>query len=85
LAFVAFLLLIAVVLFTGLLSSKMQSEIVEGVNKELEASARGYRDELKRWLTQHREAIEASTDYLKYTQNPVPYLVSARLANVRLR
>lgn len=78
LAFVAFLLLIAVGLLAGLSNSKMQSEIVDGVNKELQATARGYRDELKRWLTQRTEAIEASTDYLKYAQNPVPYLVLAK-------
>jgi len=54
LAFVAFLLLIAVVLLTGLSYSKMQSEIVDGINEELEVSARGYRDDIKRWRTQQQ-------------------------------
>ena len=78
LAFVAFLLLVAVVVLTGLSYVRMRAEIIDGVSLELEASARGYRDELKRWLWQRVEAIEASTDYLKYAQNPVPYLVVAK-------
>ena len=78
LAFVVFLLLVAVVVLTGLSYVRMRAEIIDGVSLELEASARGYRDELKRWLGQRAEAIEGSTDYLKYAQNPVPYLVVAK-------
>ena len=78
LAFVAILLLIAVILLTGLSYARMRAEIIDGIKLELDASARGYRDELKRWLVQRGEAIEASTDYLKYAQNAVPYLVVAK-------
>ena len=78
LIFVSALLLAAVVVLGGLSYFRMRAEIVSGISLELAASARGYRDELARWLAQRTQAVEASTDYLKYAQNPAPYLVLAK-------
>ncbi len=60
LAFVALLLMIVVAALTTMAYWQMRSEIITGVNKDIEAAVRGNREALSRWMGQRRDAISAA-------------------------
>ena len=55
LVFVAVLLVAAVALLSGLSYWQMRTEIVVGVDKEIDSAIRGNREALSRWLAQRRD------------------------------
>ncbi len=75
LAFVALLLMLAVALLSGLAYWQMRAEIVDGVNKEIDAAVRGNREALSRWMAQRRDAVDATANRLAQASDPVPFLI----------
>ena len=71
LVFVAVLLVAAVALLSGLSYWQMRTEIVVGVDKEIDSAIRGNREALSRWLAQRRDAIDAT----RSTRQPTAWLI----------
>ncbi|MBI3689579.1 MAG: methyl-accepting chemotaxis protein, partial [Mycolicibacterium aromaticivorans] len=57
---------------------QMRTEIVDGVNMELEAAVRGNREALSRWMAQRRDAIEATAGRLSAASDPIPFLIAGK-------
>ena len=74
LAFVALLLMIAVAALSAIAYWQMRSEIIDGVNKDIEAAVRGNREALTRWMGQRRDAIAAAATSLPAASDPRPFL-----------
>ena len=75
LAFVAALLVIVTAVLSGSAYWKMREEIIEGVGQEIKAAVSGSRGIIAHWITQRRDAIEATTASLPTADNPVPFLI----------
>lgn len=80
LVFVAVLLVAAVALLSGLSYWQMRTEIVAGVDKEIDSAIRGNREALSRWLAQRRDAIDAAANGLAHPGSPIPALVLGKEA-----
>ena len=80
LVFVAVLLVAAVALLSGLSYWQMRTEIVVGVDKEIDSAIRGNREALSRWLAQRRDAIDAAANGLAHPGSPIPALVLGKEA-----
>jgi methyl-accepting chemotaxis protein len=78
LAFVALLLLVVIAALAGVAYWQMRNEIVNGVNKEIEAAVRGNREALARWMAQRRDAIEATANSLATASDPLPFLIAGK-------
>ncbi len=75
LAFVAVLLMAAIAVLSAVAYLRMRTEIVKGVNQEIEATVQGNRAAMARWITQRRDAIEATATSLQMVTDPVPFLI----------
>ena len=80
LVFVAILLLVVIAALSGLAYWQMRTEIVNGVNKEIEAAVRGNREALARWMAQRRDAIDATAARLPNAGEPIPFLITGKEA-----
>ena len=78
LAFVAILLLAVIASLSSVAYWQMRAEIVNGVNKEIEAAVRGNREALSRWITQRRDAMEAAAARMPSASDPIPFLIAAK-------
>ncbi|GGX77554.1 methyl-accepting chemotaxis protein [Vogesella alkaliphila] len=73
--FVAILLAIAIALLSALSYQRMRSEIILGVQQELDAAIAGNGEALGRWLAQRRDAIQATANRLADVDASAPYPV----------
>ena len=73
--FVTVLLVVAVALLSAVSYWQMRTEIVVGVDKEIDTAIRGNREALSRWLAQRRDAIDAMANGLIHAGSPIPALV----------
>ena len=78
LVFVAILLMAVIAALSGLAYWQMRTEIVNGVNKEIEAAVRGNREALARWMAQRRDAINAAATQLATASEPIPFLITGK-------
>ena len=78
LVFVAILLMVVIAALSGLAYWQMRTEIVNGVNKEIEAAVRGNREALARWMAQRRDAINATATPLTSASDPIPFLIAGK-------
>jgi len=74
LALVAVMIMLVIAALSGIAYWQMRIQIVDGVNKEIEASVRGNREALSRWMAQRRDAIEATANRLSAGGDPLPFL-----------
>lgn len=75
---VAALLLVVTAALSAVAYWQMRKEIVSGVEKEIEASVRGNREALARWIAQRRDAIESTASRLASADDPYPFLVAGK-------
>ena len=66
--------MLVIAALSGIAYWQMRIQIVDGVNKEIEASVRGNREALSRWIAQRRDAIEAAANRLTSEGDPLPFL-----------
>ena len=71
--FVAILLAIAIAVLSALAYQRMRSEIIHGVQQELDAAIAGNGEALGRWLAQRRDAIQATANRLGDVDASAPY------------
>lgn len=74
LALVVAMIMLVIAALSGIAYWQMRIQIVDGVNKEIEASVRGNREALSRWIAQRRDAIEAAANRLTSEGDPLPFL-----------
>ena len=80
LVFVAVMLAAVIAGLSGIAYWQMRTEIVDGVNKEIEAAVKGNREALSRWMAQRYNAIEATAARLSQSAEPIPFLVAGKEA-----
>ena len=80
LVFVAVILAAVIAGLSGIAYWQMRTEIVDGVNKEIEAAVKGNREALSRWMAQRYNAIEATAARLSQSAEPIPFLVAGKEA-----
>jgi methyl-accepting chemotaxis protein len=80
LVFVAVMLASVIAGLSGIAYWQMQAEIINGVNKEIEASVKGNREALARWMAQRFNAIEATAARLSEVDEPIPFLIAGKEA-----
>ena len=68
------MIMLVIAALSGIAYWQMRIQIVDGVNKEIEASVRGNREALSRWIAQRRDAIEAAANRLTSEGDPLPFL-----------
>ena len=56
LALVVAMIMLVIAALSGIAYWQMRTQIVDGVNKEIEASVRGNREALSRWIAQRKRA-----------------------------
>ena len=78
LAFVAILLLAVIASLSSVAYWQMRAEIVNGVNKEIEAAVRGNCEALSRWTTRLRDACEAAAARNPSAIDPIPFLIATK-------
>ncbi len=78
LAFVALLLLTSIAVLSGVAYLQMRTEIIKGVDHEIEAAVRGNREVMAQWIAQRRDAIEATTARLETADDPGPFLIAGK-------
>ena len=71
--FVAILLAIAIALLSALSYQRMRSEIILGVQQELDAAIAGNSEALGRWMAQRRDAIQSTANRLAEVDASAPY------------
>ncbi|WP_217450821.1 methyl-accepting chemotaxis protein [Vogesella oryzae] len=72
--FVAILLAIAIAVLSALAYQRMRSEIIIGVEHELDAAITGNSAALERWVGQRRDAIQSAANHLTAAADPYPVL-----------
>ena len=78
LAFVMLLVMIVIAALASVAYWQMRNEIVDSVSQELSAAVRGNREALVRWMTQRRDAIEATATQLAGAADPGAFLVAGK-------
>ena len=78
LAFVAILLMSVIAALSAVAYWQMRAEIVDGVNKEIEAAVRGNREALSRWMAQRLDAMDATAARMPSASDPIPFLIAGK-------
>lgn len=78
LAFVAVLLMSVIAALSAVAYWQMRAEIVDGVNKEIEAAVRGNREALSRWMAQRLDSIDATASRMSSASDPIPFLIAGK-------
>ncbi len=77
--FIALILAIVIATLSAITYWQMHVEIVNEIHEELEASIKGNREALARWMTQRRAAIEATANSIAaFPGDPVPFLLTGK-------
>ncbi|WP_263772378.1 methyl-accepting chemotaxis protein [Propionivibrio soli] len=80
LVFVATMLAVVIATLSGIAYWQMRAEIIDGVNKEIEAAIKGNREALTRWMGQRRGAIDATASRLSAGGEVIPFLLAGKEA-----